>query len=314
MPRLRRGSCRRPRYGKSRRDRAALPGRGGAQASRRSARGGSDVRRAEPRRVGGAVVGHALRLPLGRHPRQVVLAPRGRCARRPSRGRRPSARRPAAPTRRRGARSRSRPGSAGSARRPGAGRPRRAPRTRPRRRGIPGAPVSGRAQRRVGPGEIEDVGDPVAVALAAGARSSPPAARTPAAISARSRHLGPPAGADAAAGRRSATGMHRGQAAGRRAVDDVGGHDPVGRVLAAGHQQQAEHRGSTTACSRDSSAGRVGLAGQQRAQPGVHALDVVGGQRPVEHRVDLVEQVGDVARRRRPGGRGPAASRCRWCR
>ena len=41
--------------------------------------------------------------------------------------------------------------------------------------------------------------------------------------------------------------------------------------------------GCATACSRDSFDGGLRLAGQQRPQPGVHALDVLVGERLLQH-------------------------------
>ena len=76
--------------------------------------------------------------------------------------------------------------------------------------------------------------------------------------------------------------VHDGRDAGveraHRLVDGVLGHHPVGRVLAAGDDDQARRR-----VADDVLAGqlgrRVALARQQRPQPGVHALDVGRGQR-----------------------------------
>ena len=73
-----------------------------------------------------------------------------------------------------------------------------------------------------------------------------------------------------------------------------------------------------TGCADDVLAGQLRrllrLAGEQRPQPGVHALDVLAGQRRGEHRVDVLEQVVDVRCWSRPGAPCPGASRCRWCR
>ena len=91
---------------------------------------------------------------------------------------------------------------------------------------------------------------------------------------------------------RGARGRHAGQP-GDGGVDGVLGHDPVGRVLAAGDQHQPGHRRDDGVLAGQP-AGLVRLPRQQRPQPGVDAEDLVGGHRPGEHPVDLVEQVGDV--------------------
>ena len=52
--------------------------------------------------------------------------------------------------------------------------------------------------------------------------------------------------------------------------------------------------------------GRLGLAGQQRPQAGVDALDVLAGERRPQHRVDVLEQVVDVGGGSPPGGPCPA--------
>ena len=89
-------------------------------------------------------------------------------------------------------------------------------------------------------------------------------------------------------------------------VDGVLGHDPVGRVLAAGDHDQSRHRVRDGVLARQLAVGVV-LAGQQRAQAGVDALDVLAGQRLGEDLVDLVEQVVDVGCGWRPGGPCPAS-------
>ena len=60
-------------------------------------------------------------------------------------------------------------------------------------------------------------------------------------------------------------------------VDRVLGHDPVGRVLAAGDDDQPGGGVGDDVLARQL-ARRVGLAGQQRPQPGVDALDVGVGR------------------------------------
>ena len=93
--------------------------------------------------------------------------------------------------------------------------------------------------------------------------------------------------------RRTGRGHPPGQVAGRH-VDGVRRHDPVGRVLAAGHRDQAGH-GLGDGVLAGQLGGGVGLAFEQRPQAGVDALDVVVGQRGPQHPVDLPEQVVDVA-------------------
>ena len=84
-------------------------------------------------------------------------------------------------------------------------------------------------------------------------------------------------------------------------VDGVGRHDAVGRVLAAGDRDEARLRAGDGVLARQL-AGVLALAGQQGPQAGVDALDVVVGQRHLEHGVDVLEDVVDVgAGRRRVG-------------
>ena len=66
----------------------------------------------------------------------------------------------------------------------------------------------------------------------------------------------------------------RASSAADRLVDGVRGHHPVGRVLAAGDHDQAGHRVPDHVLAGQLGR-RLGLAGQQRAQPGVDALDVL---------------------------------------
>ena len=103
-------------------------------------------------------------------------------------------------------------------------------------------------------------------------------------------------------------GVHRP----RRLVDRVGRHHPVGGVLAARDHDQAGHRVPDHVLAGELGRG-LGLAGQQRPQAGVDALDVLAGQRRAEHRVDVLEQVVDVGGaggrvrlRQRPVGVGGA--------
>ena len=98
-----------------------------------------------------------------------------------------------------------------------------------------------------------------------------------------------------------------------RLVDRVLGHHPVGRVLAAGDDDQPGDRVRDRVLAGQLR-GRRGLARQQRAQAGVDALDVGAGQRDLQHRVDVLEQVVDVAASSPPGAPCRAPSRCRWCR
>jgi len=67
---------------------------------------------------------------------------------------------------------------------------------------------------------------------------------------------------------------------------------------ATGHQRHPRHRRDDRVLMRELARG-IGLARQQRPQPGVHTDDVVCRQRPDEDAVDLLEQVADVAAARR---------------
>ncbi|CAD5955106.1 protein of unknown function [Streptomyces sp. KY70] len=78
-----------------------------------------------------------------------------------------------------------------------------------------------------------------------------------------------------------------------RLVHRVLGHDPVRRVLAARHDDEAGGGVGDGVLARQL-AGGVRLTGQQRAQPGVDTLDVVPGQRGVEDGVHVFEQVVDI--------------------
>ncbi len=81
-------------------------------------------------------------------------------------------------------------------------------------------------------------------------------------------------------------------------VDGVLGHDPVRRVLAAGdHDQTAHRRGHRVLPGQ--LAGRVGFAGQQGPQPGIHPDHVLADQLVGQQGVGVLEQVVDVGLARR---------------
>ena len=127
---------------------------------------------------------------------------------------------------------------------------------------------------------------------AAAARPSPRAGSEPTASCAGRSRTSSHRWAPTSGSMRGARRRHAGQPRDRR-VDGVLGHDAVGRVLAAGDQDEARH-GHDDGVLAGEPAGLVGLPGQQRAQAGVDAEDLVGGHRPDEHPVDLVEDVVDV--------------------
>ncbi len=79
----------------------------------------------------------------------------------------------------------------------------------------------------------------------------------------------------------------------RGGVDRVARHHPVGRVLAARHGDEPGHRHRHGVLAREL-ARALRLAGQQRPQPGVDALDVLVAERLGEHAVDVLEHVVDV--------------------
>ena len=76
-------------------------------------------------------------------------------------------------------------------------------------------------------------------------------------------------------------------------VHRIRGHHPVGGVLAARDRDQAG-RDPGHGVLAGELRGLLALAGQQRPQARVHALDVGVRQRRGEHRVDVVEDVVDV--------------------
>src|SRR5699024_11911226 len=79
-----------------------------------------------------------------------------------------------------------------------------------------------------------------------------------------------------------------------RGVDRVGGHRAVRGVLAAGDHDQPVDRGRHRVFARQF-AGGVVVARQQRTQSGVHALHLVVCDRFGQHRVDVAEQIVDIA-------------------
>ena len=84
-------------------------------------------------------------------------------------------------------------------------------------------------------------------------------------------------------------------------VDGVGGHDPVGRELAAGDRGEARHDAADRVLAGDLGRGGLGARSepglQQRAQARVDADDVLAADRLGEHLVGVVEHVVDVGRR-----------------
>jgi hypothetical protein len=87
----------------------------------------------------------------------------------------------------------------------------------------------------------------------------------------------------------------------RGGVDGVTRHHAVGRELAAGDHHEPGHGRHDRVLARDAG-GRLGLAGEQRSEPGVDADDVLVVERLAEDRVDVREDVVDVGAAR--GGVG----------
>ncbi|MCY1229756.1 hypothetical protein D9M72_421400 [compost metagenome] len=88
-------------------------------------------------------------------------------------------------------------------------------------------------------------------------------------------------------------GRHALVHAARRFIDGVLGHDPVGGPFSAGHHHEARHRVGHHVFTRKLGRGVV-LSRQERTEPGVDALDVLPGQGPLEHLVDVFKDVVDV--------------------
>ena len=263
------------------------------------AQDGHDVRRAEPDRVRVQIGAGVLRVALGRDPGAIVLDLPGHLPRPPSH------------------RARHQPGGLlrhGHAAVPGLDRDMRAARqhivkmagalVRRRVDDLGSQVVIGAVQRPgqagLGLDQVEDLADQRAVPVQQvldprDMQAGRPGQRVPRvpqrdiAVGTGQRHgIG-------------AGGRHPAVQAVRHRVHRVAGHQPVGGVLAARDHHQSRHRMGDRVLTRQLRGG-LGLPGQQRPQAGVHALDVIPGQRDGEDPVDLVEDIVDI---------GPAGRRVR---